>query len=77
MNQGASAQSQRANERTGQMVSGSMLLAKDCESDARVPSNYRMKRTRLGHRFSRRPDSAPSPGRLAEARLGLQLMPGR
>jgi hypothetical protein len=39
--------------------------------------NYRMNLTRLRHRFSPRPDIRPRPGRLAEARLGLQLMRGR
>ena len=36
-----------------------------------------MKLTRLGHRFSWDLDGPPCPGRLAEARLGLQLMRGR
>lgn len=39
--------------------------------------NYRMKLTRLGRRFSRRPDTPPLPGWVAVARLGLQLMRDR
>jgi len=39
--------------------------------------NYRMKLTRLGHRFSRHEDTQPSTRSLARARLGLQLMRGR
>jgi hypothetical protein len=40
-------------------------------------ANYRMKLTRLGHRFACSSDSLPRPEGLAEARLGLQLMRGR
>jgi hypothetical protein len=42
-----------------------------------LSANYRMKLTRLGHRFARGLDSPFCPGWLAEARLGLQLMRGR
>jgi hypothetical protein len=40
-------------------------------------SNYRMKLTRLGRRFSTPIDTQPSSPSLARARLGLQLMRGR
>jgi hypothetical protein len=36
-----------------------------------------MKLPRLGHRLVLGTDTPPCPGRLAEARLGLQLMRGR
>jgi len=42
-----------------------------------VPANYRMKLTRLGHRFAQGTDNQPSTHSLARARLGLQLMRGR
>jgi hypothetical protein len=42
-----------------------------------LASNYRMKLTRLGHRFSRDTDVLSVGCSLARARLGLQLMRGR
>ena len=42
-----------------------------------LPSNYRMKLTRLGHRFSSGIDTRSAACSLARARLGLQLMRGR
>jgi hypothetical protein len=42
-----------------------------------LPSNYRMKLTRLGHRFAQGIDTPSCPGGLVYPRLGLQLMRGR